>query len=317
MSSSSTPPQIDLLVLDDVKDSILETLKSHFIVHIYKDEESLKPIASKIRAVATTGGMGMMRPDLMASLPNLEIISVNGVGTDRINLEEAAKRNIAITIATNVSTNDVADTAMMLLLNLKRHFRFNEDYLYEGKWSREGYPPLAHSLEKCRLGVVGFGHIGQAIARRATASEMEVAYYNRRPRSETSYKYIPDLIELASWSDILVLAVPGCAETDKMIDASILKALGPQGVLINIARGSVVDEEALIKALEDGTIAGAGLDVFCNEPHINPAFLKLKNVTLQPHQGSATEETRQNLGQNMIDNLLAHFSGKKLLTPLT
>lgn len=305
----------DILVIDAYAPGTLKQLSEHFTLHHYKDLAGLAPVAGHIKGVATTGAGGI-RSEIMAALPHLEVIAVNGVGTDQIDLEQARQRHIPISVTTNSTTNDVADLAMMLLLNLKRNFRFNEDYTRAGRWARDGYPPLSRTIEKKRMGLVGFGAIGQAIARRAQASEMEVTYFSRRPRPESSCPFEPDLLKLAQWADVLTLAVPGSAATKGMIDERVLKALGPQGVLINIARGTVVDEKALITALENKTIAGAGLDVFCHEPDINPAFLKLDNVTLQPHQGSATEETRQSMGDNVVANLLAHFSGKPLLTPL-
>ncbi|MDF7673855.1 2-hydroxyacid dehydrogenase [Acetobacteraceae bacterium ESL0709] len=305
----------DILVIDAYAPVILKKLSEHFTLHHYKDLASLAPIAPYLKAIATTGAAGVPS-GIMEALPHLEIIAVNGVGTDQIDLEQAKERQIPVSVTSNMTTNDVADLAIMLLMTLRRNFRYNEEYMQAGRWASEGYPPLSRSLEEKRMGIVGFGAIGQAIARRAQASEMEVTYYSRHKRPESSCPFEPDLLKLAEWADVLTLAVPGGAATQGLVNEDVLKALGPHGVLINIARGSVVDEDALIKALQKGTIAGAGLDVFCHEPDINPALLKLSNVTLQPHQGSATEETRLKMGMNVVDNLLAHFTGKPLLTPL-
>ncbi|MXV44871.1 2-hydroxyacid dehydrogenase [Saccharibacter sp. 17.LH.SD] len=305
---------VDLLLIEPLPDAIEEQLKQHFTLHRFTTVDALQPIASEIRAVATGGSYGIA-PDIMAALPALEIVAVNGVGLDRVDLKEAKRRHIRVTVTTNISTGDVADTAMMLLLALKRHLNQNERYLRDGRWPKEGMPPLAHSLGSKKLGIAGFGRIGQAIARRALASDMDVAYFNTHQRPESPLAFFPDINKLAQWADILVISLAAGPSTANIVSQKTLEALGPQGVLINVARGSIVDEKALITALKEKKIAGAGLDVFQNEPDINPEFLTLANTVLQPHQASATVETRLKMGQNVVDNLLAHFSGKELLTP--
>lgn len=312
--TENTPTKQPLLLLEPLPEPTLETLGQYFTIHPFSDMEALKAIAPSIRAIATGGSYGV-RPDVMAALPNLEIISVNGVGLDKIDLTEAKRRNIRVTVTTDISTNDVADMAMLLLLALKRNLRSNEQFLVEGQWATGKLPPLAHSLNGRKLGIAGFGRIGQAVARRAQASNMEVAYFNPRPRTESPLRFEPDLMKLAAWADVLVITLPATPATKHIINSDVLTALGKEGVLINTARGSVIDEDALLDALKNKKIAGAGLDVFQNEPAINPAFFALENVVLQPHQASATVETRLAMGQNIIDNLLAHFSGKPLLTP--
>lgn len=304
-----------LLLLEPLPEPTLKTLSEHFTIHPFTSMDDLAKIAPGIQAIATGGSYGVA-PEVMAALPDLKIIAVNGVGLDRIDIAEAKRRNIHVTVTTDISTNDVADMAMLLLLALKRNLKSNEQFLLDGQWADGKLPPLAHSLNGRRLGIAGFGRIGQAVAQRAEASNMEVAYFNPHPRTGSPLTFEPDLGKLASWADVLVITLPATPETKHIINADILEALGKDGVLINTARGSVIDEDALLAALKNRTIAGAGLDVFQNEPKINPAFLSLDNVVLQPHQASATVETRLAMGQNIIDNLLAFFSGNPLLTPV-
>ena len=313
MTASSWTKQ-HLLLLEPLPEPTLASLAEYFIIHPFTNMDDLAKIAPDIRAIATGGSYGVA-PEVMAALPHLEIIAVNGVGLDKIDLTEAQKRHIRVTVTTDISTNDVADMAMLLLLALKRNLKTNEQFLLDGNWAAGKLPPLAHSLNGRKLGIAGFGRIGQAVARRAQASNMEVAYFNPHPREGSTLTFEPSLKALAAWADILVITLPATAATKNIVNADILAALGKDGVLINTARGSVIDEEALLTALKSKSIAGAGLDVFQNEPTINPAFLTLDNVVLQPHQASATIETRLAMGQNIIDNLLAYFSGKPLLTP--
>lgn len=307
-------PKQPLLLLEPLPAPTMEALTKDFTLLQFSTLDALKEVAPTIRAVATGGSYGVA-PEIMAALPNLEIIAVNGVGLDRIDLTEAKKRAIRVTVTTDISTDDVADMAMLLLLALKRNLRANETFLRKGTWADGTLPPLAHSLKGRKLGIAGFGRIGQAVAQRAQASAMEVAYFSGHHHANSPLAFEPDLKALAHWADVLVLTLPATAQTKGLINAEILEALGKDGVLINTARGSVVDEDALLTALQNKTIAGAGLDVFQNEPKINPAFFALENVVLQPHQGSATIETRLAMGQNIIDNLHAYFSGKPLLTP--
>ncbi|WP_231118954.1 2-hydroxyacid dehydrogenase [Oecophyllibacter saccharovorans] len=317
---TSTGPNtgIGLLVLETFPEDVMARLRKSFDVHSFTTLEAVQPYADSIRAIATGGGPGVP-PALMAMLPNLQIIAVNGVGTDAIDLGEAEARGIRVTTTAGLPTSDVADLAMALTLDVKRNILPNDRFMREGRW-REGPPPLSSSLTGCRMGIAGFGQIGQAIGRRAQACEMEVGYFSRRPVQENGkpspLPYFPDILSLASWADVLMLVVPGGPATRGMVNAEVLKALGPNGYLVNVARGSVVDEPALIEALRHKTIRAAGLDVFWNEPDINPAFFTLENTVLQPHQGSATVQTRQKMGDNVIENLLNFFAGKPLLTPL-
>ncbi|MBS0994988.1 2-hydroxyacid dehydrogenase [Gluconobacter cerinus] len=304
----------DLLMIDPFPAGIVARLAEHFNLHTYSDLDQLKPIADKVRGVATGGGSGLPRP-LMDALPALEVIAVNGVGTDQIDLDEARHRKIGVATTLGTLTDDVADMAIVLTLSVMRDTVLNDRLVRSGEWSRNSLP-LSRSVTGKRMGIAGFGQIGQAIARRAAAFGLELAYFNSKPRPESAVRFESDLKKLAEWSDILVLAVSGGPRSANMVDAEILEALGADGVLINIARGSVVDEAALLSALQEKRIAGAGLDVFQNEPNINPEFFKLDNTVLQAHQASATVETRTIMGNLMVDNLIAHFDGKPLLTPI-
>ncbi|MBR0560242.1 2-hydroxyacid dehydrogenase [Neokomagataea anthophila] len=304
----------DLLLIDSFPAPIDTRLKTLFTTHQFTTPQELSTIAPRIRGVATGGGSGLPLA-IMDLLPNLEIISVNGVGTDQIDLAAAQARNIRVATTLGTLTDDVADMALSLMLSTLRNTVHNDDFVRSGQWSTQ-QPPLARTVRGRKVGIVGFGNIGQAIAHRATAFGVELAYFNSRPRPESTLRFEPNLLDLAQWADVLILAVSGGPRSANMINADVLKALGSNGILINIARGTVVDEAALLDALQKNIIAGAGLDVFQNEPTINPAFLSLRNTVLQAHQASATVETRTAMGNLMIDNLVAHFDGKPLLTPI-
>lgn len=274
----------------------------------------LKEVGGRITAVASSGG-GPGDKALMEALPNLKLISCFGVGVDGIDLATAKARGVAVTNTPDVLTDCVADLALGLLIATVRQVALGDRYVRRGDWLK-GSMPLNTSLRGKKLGIIGLGRIGEAIAERAVAFGMEIAYHSRNKKPLIDFPYYATPLALAEASDILLLALPGGAETKSIVDAKVLAALGPKGYLINIARGSVVDEPALIKALQENTIAGAGLDVFVDEPRVPEAFMSLENVVLNPHQASATIETRTAMGQLMIDNLLAHFAGKPLLTPV-
>jgi len=236
-------------------------------------------------------------------LSHLQLIAVFGVGLDKVDLKKARERGIAVTITRDILTADTADMAFALLLAITRRIIAGDAMIRAGRWAAGEKLPHGSSLRGKKLGIVGLGAIGRDIARKAEAFGMEVSYYNRHRREDVSWHFHADLHELARVSDILAVAIAATADTDKIISASVLEALGEQGFLINIARGAVIDESALITALAERRIAGAGLDVFYNEPVINEAFFTLPNVVLAPHQGSATIETRLAMGQNVIDNI--------------
>lgn len=254
---------------------------------------------------------------LIDALPHLEIIANFGVGYDAVDARHAASRNIMVTNTPDVLTEEVADTAIGLLINTVRELSKAEAWLRAGRWPKEGPYPLSRStLRGRRAGIFGMGRIGLAIARRLEAFGIEVSYHNRRIVDGVPYAYHPTLIGLASAVDTLISVAPGGAATEKVIDKAVLEALGPEGVFINIGRGSTVDHDALATALAEGKISAAGLDVFPNEPHVPPALLELDNIVLLPHLGSASVHTRTAMGNLAVDNLVSWFSGGGPLTPV-
>lgn len=270
--------------------------------------------ATSIRAIATRGELGASA-ELMARLPGLEIVSCYGVGTDAIDLAYARSRGIAVTNTPDVLTEDVADLGIGLLLATARAIPQGDAHVRSGRWA-SGNMNLVTRVHGKRLGIAGMGRVGAATARRAAAFGCDIGYFDLGPRADLPYRFVGDLVELARQSEFLIVTMAGGDATKALIGADVLAALGPDGILINISRGSTVDEPALLAALESGGIKGAGLDVFWNEPRIDPRFLKLDNVVLQPHHASGTVETRKAMGQLVRDNLAAHFAGQPLLTPV-
>jgi lactate dehydrogenase-like 2-hydroxyacid dehydrogenase len=270
--------------------------------------------AADIRAVATRGDLGANKV-LIDSLPSLEIIACFGVGVDAIDLAATRARAIKVCNTPDVLTGDVADLALALMLAVARNIPASENFVRAGKWAKASMP-LATRVFGKRIGIVGLGRIGRAIARRAEGFDMQVSYHSRNQLSDVAYHYCATVEALAAQCDFLVAAVSGGAATQGLVSAAALAALGPTGYFINVARGSVVDQEALLKALESRSIKGAGLDVFLNEPNIDARFLALENLVLLPHVGSGTVETRRAMGQLVRDNLAAHFAGSAVLTPV-
>ena len=275
----------------------------------------LQERASRIRAVVTTGALGLKRAD-MDALPALELIAVNGVGLDGVDLDEARARGIAVTTTPNVLTDDVADVALGLLLASARHIALLDRFVRDGGWERREPVKPAFSLRGKTAGIFGFGQIGQAIALRLAAFGVQVRYYQPRAKPGVDVPRADSLLALAQESDYLIVCAPGTPATRHAVDAAVLAALGPAGTLINIARGALIDEEAMIAALQDGTLGAAGLDVFADEPRVPAALRALPNVVLTPHVGSLTVETRHAMGQLVVDNLQAHFAGQPLPTPV-
>jgi lactate dehydrogenase-like 2-hydroxyacid dehydrogenase len=251
----------------------------------------------------------------MALFPALEMISVCGVGYDGIDVAAAKKRGIMVTHTPDVLNDDVADLALGLLLSVARKIPAADRFTRNADWL-DGPFQLTRKLTGAKLGIVGMGRIGQAIAKRAAAFDMDISYHTRNPRSDVSYKYVGNLVEMATQVDYLVAITPGGAGTKNLINAEVLKALGPQGFLVNVARGSVVDQAALIEALQKKTIAGAGLDVFVDEPNVPAELRKLDNVVLTPHIASGTVETRKAMSALALANLAAHFAGEPVKTPV-
>ncbi len=267
-----------------------------------------------VRALVTRGDIGADR-SVIASLPNLEIIACYGVGFDAIDLDAARARGIRVTNTPDVLTEDVADMGIGLALAVTRQLLRGHAHVRSGRWPDAAFP-LVKRFYGSRVGVVGYGRVGKAVARRAAAFDCEIGYFDIASDEKSPHSRFDSLHELAGWADMLIVTVAGGPTTARMIDASVLEALGPNGYLVNISRGSAVDELALLTALECSRIAGAGLDVYWNEPNIDPRFRALDNVVLQPHHASATVETRQAMGRLMCDNLDAHFNGGALLTPV-
>jgi lactate dehydrogenase-like 2-hydroxyacid dehydrogenase len=312
--------KIDLLVYGPNKPIVDKGFSDQYVLHPFEtraDLDRVSPaIAAKIRGAAVTYGTVRCDGAVMAMFPKLEIVSSFGVGYDHVDANHAREHNIVVTNTPDVLTEEVADIAMGLLIATLREFIKADRYLRSGLWTTQQYPLSVGSLRDRKVGIVGMGRIGQAIARRLEASLVPVVYHSRKPASGVKYKHYPDLIEMAKEVDTLVAIVPGGPSTAKMINADVLKALGPRGVVINVARGSVVDEDALIAALKSGTILAAGLDVFAQEPKVPDELKAMQNVVLLPHIGSASVVTRNAMDQLVVDNLKAWFAGKAPLTPI-
>jgi lactate dehydrogenase-like 2-hydroxyacid dehydrogenase len=310
---------IDVVLTGPLPGSTAERLDEMF--HVYRpfrgsqEESKLKAAASSIRGVAAGASHEPLNDAFFQHFPKLEILASCGVGYDHIDAKAAAKRGIIVTNTPDVLTEEVADTALGLLLCTVRQFPQADAYLRAGHWVKEEFP-FTDTLRGKKIGIVGLGRIGKAIAKRVEALGLEIAYHSRSHQAGVPYLYYPTLKGLAEAVDILMVITPGGAGTKHLINAEILAALGRKGVLINVARGSVVDEKALIGALRAGTIASAGLDVFEHEPHVPTDLIAMSNVVLFPHVGSASVHTRNAMGNLVVDNLKSWFSGKGPLTPV-
>ena len=307
-----------ILTVAKLAPSLMESLNATFVVHdrLHEtDPAEFAKAASEIRGIAGSGESRVPRA-LMDQLPALEIVSIMGVGYDGVDIAAALERRVPVTHTPGVLNDEVADLAIGLMLSVARRIPQADQYVRTGRWSKEGAMPLTRKVSGARLGIVGLGRIGQAIASRAQAFGMSIAYTARSARPGLSYSFYPTAQALAAQVDFLVVITPGGAGTRHLINADVLKALGPEGYLINVARGSVVDEAALIDALQKGVIAGAGLDVFEKEPHVPEALWSMDNVVLTPHIASATWQTRQAMADLAASNLRAHFAGQPLLSPV-
>jgi len=296
---------------------VMEALDSDFTVHRLWEaadrQALLKEVGANVRGIATNGHLGADSA-LMDALPGLEIIGCYGVGVDAIDLAHAAKRGIIVTNTPDVLNDDVANMAIALLLATSRQICLGDRYVREGRWLK-GAMHLTHAIRGRQLGILGLGRIGKDIARKAEAFDMKIAYHGRS-RQDVPYAYYADLVEMARDSDFLVAICPGGPATDKIVNRAVLDAIGPEGTFINVARGSVVDEPALVAALKDGRLGAAGLDVFAAEPNVPEELLTMDQVVLQPHAASATHETRRAMGDLVVENLRAHFAGKSAVTPV-
>ncbi|WP_213881345.1 2-hydroxyacid dehydrogenase [Pseudomonas sp. dw_358] len=283
------------------------------VIDAAEDGRDLSPATADIRALVANGE-STVRRELIARLPALEVIVVFGVGYDGVDVAAARERGISVTHTPDVLTDDVADFAMTLLLGIARNTRVADRFARSGAWV-DGPFPFTRKVSGARLGIIGLGRIGSAIARRAAGFEMTIAYTGRQPQ-DVAWPYYPSVLELATAVDFLVVAVGGGASTHHLVDAEVLAALGKEGYLINVGRGSVVDEAALAQALAEGRLAGAALDVFENEPRPHPGLLELDNVLLAPHSASGTWSTRRAMSNLVLANLAAWAEGTPLPTPV-
>ena len=281
-----------------------------------KDHDAFFKVHSGVLAIACSDTAYRIPGTLMAHFPKLELVSSFGVGYDHMDVKYAVAHNVVLTNTPDVLTEEVADTALGLLLCTVRELPQAERYVRAGKWQERGYPLTKATLRNRTVGMVGMGSIGQAIARRLEAFGVPVVYHTRNPRRDVGYLHCPNLVEMARTVDILMVIVPGGPGTASMINAEVLDALGPEGILINMARGSVVDEPALIKALQDKRIMAAGLDVYAKEPNVPTELIAMDNVVLFPHLGSASVHTREKMDQLVVDNIAAWAAGKPPLTPV-
>lgn len=316
MTQSSAP---EIVMTGPLMAYAADQLKAKFTVHeLWKAQNRaalLKEIGPRIRGVAAGGGHSRVDAALFNALPNLEIVSSFGVGYDHVDAAEAGRRGLVVSNTPDVLTDEVADLAIGLLLATVRQIPQVDRYLREGKWLNGAYP-LTTSLRKRSVGIVGLGRIGKAVAHRLEAFGLPIAYHGRSQQADVAYRYYPSLVELAKDVDTLISVAPGGDSTHHIINAEVLKALGPNGIVVNVGRGTVIDEQALIKALQDKTILSAGLDVFEDEPRVPAELIAIEHAVLLPHVGSASVHTREQMGQLLVDNLVSWFDGKGPLTPV-
>ncbi|HEY6432069.1 MAG TPA: 2-hydroxyacid dehydrogenase [Acetobacteraceae bacterium] len=303
----------EILLIEPMMPEVEARLEAAYQVHRLFQERDPKPLLERvgahIRAIVTGGGSGASN-ELIEALPALEIIAINGIGTDAVDLERARSRRVRVTTTPEVLTDDVADMAIALMLAVARRLCANDRFVREGRWPG-GSVPLGRKVSGKRLGIIGLGRVGRAIARRAEGFGMTIGYTDLRPVEGAGYRYYPTVAEVAREADFLVVAASGGVGSRGIVNAGVLDALGPEGVLVNVARGSVVDEPALVAALSERRVAGAGLDVFAHEPEVPAALREMQQVVLQPHQASATLETRRAMADLVLRNLEAQFAGRE------
>lgn len=311
MTNNTAQQKTHILLTQAVPGPIDEILLRDYTVHrLYQastPQKMLADIGPLIEGVVTGGAKGLSR-ETMECLPALKIVAVSGIGTDAVDLAYAAKHGIYVTTTPGVLTDDVADMALGLLISTLRQMSEGEQVVRAGRWPQTNLP-LARKVSGTTIGIIGMGRVGQAIAKRVAAFDARILYTDLAPMTVLDYTFVADIHALAQEVDVLVLAAS--ADSGKVIiSESVLEALGPEGYFINVARGKLVDEPALLDALTHKRIAGAGLDVFAHEPHVPEGFFTLNNVTLQPHRASATVQTRLEMGKIVLANLAACFSGK-------
>ena len=304
----------DLLQIGGITDEMRTRLAERFDIHVLSElpEGWLAENGAKITHVATNGHDGVPA-HVMEACRNIAMIGCYGVGYDAIDTEAAAARGIPVSHTPDVLNAEVATTAVMMMLALFREMRRDDAYVRAGRWEAEGNAPLTRSADGRKIGILGMGRIGQEIARKLSVFDPEI-HYHTRSKKDLPFTYHADLREMAEAVDVLIVITPGGASTRHLVNAEVMEALGPEGMLINVARGSVVDEEALVAALSDGRLGSAGLDVFDAEPKVPEALMGMDNVLLLPHVGSATHETRAAMGALVVDNILSHLDTGKVLT---
>jgi len=309
---------IDLLQVSQLPPFLVERLEKEFTLHDFvapsDPDKLLEEVGPKIRGILA-GGMKGPNANLINRLENLEIIASFSVGFDATDVVAAQARGVIVTHTPEVLTGDVADLAMTFILMAPRRIAEAERFLRAGKWT-QGRMDLGTTVRGKRLGILGLGRIGKAVARRAEVFGLHIGYHDIKPMGDLPYRSYPTLLDLAAASDMLLVACEGGAATRGLVGADVLQALGPQGFLINTARGPIVDQPALVAALRDGRIAGAALDVFDGEPQVPAELMAMENVVLTPHIASSTHETRRAMADLVYDNLRAHFDGKPVLTPV-
>ena len=307
-----------LLIAGAVPDDLLRLLKQDFELSIlpYSDDLDawLKDHAEGIEYVVTNGQDGLALP-LMASLPNLKLITCYGVGYEGINVKAAAERGIFVSHTPDILNNEVATTAILLMLACYRNLLADDQYVRSGAWAKNGPAPLSRTADGQKVGILGLGRIGKAVAQKLSVFGADISYHGRN-RQDVAYRYCPDLVDMAHACDVLIWVMPGGAQTRHIVNKEVIEALGPKGTLINVGRGSSVDEAALLQALHSGKLGWAGLDVFEDEPNVSSALCAMNNVVLLPHAGSATKETRAAISALVRENLLCHQRVGRVLTPV-
>jgi lactate dehydrogenase-like 2-hydroxyacid dehydrogenase len=302
-------PMMPLIV-----DGLAERFTLHRLWEAPDPAAALGALSPRIRGIAAGSGAAVTA-EVIDGLPNLEIVSSFGVGYDHVDAVHAGRRGVVVTNTPDVLTDEVADLTLGLLISTVRQLPQSDRYLREGRWLERPYP-LTATLRGRRAGIIGLGRIGKAIATRLEAFGLTIAYHGRRAQADVAYRFYPDLVVMARDVDVLIVVTPGGPETRHLVNAPVLEALGPQGILVNVARGTVVDERALIDALQRGVILSAGLDVFEDEPRVPAELIAMDHVVLLPHVGSASVHTRNAMGQLVVDNLASWFAGKGPLTPV-
>ena len=303
---------IDILQLVPLRPEVQKELAARYRLHSRSDFEK---VAGIVRGCVTNGHSGPPT-EWIDRMPKLEIIASASVGYDGIPVEYARSKGIPVCNTPDVLNDDVADLAIALMIMTARKLVVTDRYVRSGEWAKRGEHPLASRASGKRVGILGMGRIGKEIGKRAEAMNNKVAYHTRRAVADVPWQHYPSLVELAKNSDFLIVIIPSTPETQKIVSKDVIEALGPTGILVNVARGAVVDEDALVAALVSGKLGGAGLDVFANEPQVPEVLFGMDNVVLQPHVGSATNETRRAMSQLVLDNLDARFAGKPLLTEI-